>query len=65
MKKILFFISFYSSFALACPYCAGSDGNAGDKYIVYVLAGFILLTYIPFYVIFSMVKKKKNKELSR
>jgi hypothetical protein len=61
MKKlVLFFTLIYSQIIMACPYCAGSDGNEGDQYIVYVLAGFIILTYVPFYIIFKMAHKKRK-----
>ncbi len=61
MMKLLTSLCFLfaSAAALACPYCAGSTGNEGDQYIVYVLGGFILLTYIPFYILFRLTKKKK------
>ena len=59
--KFLSFLALivFSSTASACPNCAGSD-NAADKYTIYVLAVFILLTYIPFYIIFKTAAKKKQ-----
>lgn len=62
MKKILALIfSFFLSFSLwACPYCAGSsDGK--DKNTWMILAGFILLTYVPFYLLFRVAFKKRKK----
>jgi hypothetical protein len=61
MKKlVLFFTLIYSQIIMACPYCAGSDGNEGDQYIVYVLAGFIILTYVPF-ILFSKWPIKRER----
>jgi len=64
MKKLLALL-FVSSiqYAYACPMCAGSGSNTGDKYIVYILAGFIILTYIPFFFLYKMVIK--NRHLNR
>ena len=50
---ILFCTSFYT---LACPYCAGTDSGK-DQYTLYILGAFILLTYIPGYLIYRMIKK--------
>ena len=63
MKKIVFaaFITLYSGLALACPGCVGS--NPQDKYLVYILGGFVLLTYIPFYFLFRMIAKNKNAHI--
>lgn len=53
-----------SQLILACPNCAGSE-NAQDKYTVYILAAFIVLTYIPFYLLFKMASKNNpHKEIS-
>lgn len=41
---------------LACPNCAGSE-NASDKYTVYILGIFVLLIYIPFYLLFKLAFK--------
>jgi len=50
----------FSSTLLACPGCAGSmdDPLAGN--VVYVLGIFILLTYIPFYLIYRTIIKHRN-----
>lgn len=44
--------------AMACPGCIGS--NPKDKYLVYILGAFILLTYFPLFYLFKMIKKHKN-----
>lgn len=54
---LLFFINFS---IWACPACAGSMQNESDKYIVVALGVFILLTYIPFYILYSTIIKNRN-----
>ena len=46
------------SFVMACPNCAGST-NGKDKYTVAILGIFILLTYVPFYILFNLAKKSR------
>ena len=53
-------ITVYSA-AWACPGCAGSMGTNKDKYTVYILMGFIALTYIPFFVLYKMIYKFRKK----
>jgi hypothetical protein len=61
MKKLWFVCLFLlPSLILACPGCAGSMDNPKDKYTAYVLMGFIALTYIPFYIIYSTIIKNRN-----
>ncbi len=61
MKKLLvLFILASIQYAHACPMCAGSDLNPGDKYLVYILSGFVLLTYIPFFLLYKMVFKNRH-----
>lgn len=55
----LFFI-FMSDVLLACPTCMGSDPNSNDSRVVYILSGFILLTYIPFYFIYKTIIKNRD-----
>jgi hypothetical protein len=57
LLTVLFSI-FLIDTALACPGCIGS--NPKDQYLVYILGGFILLTYIPFFFLFRMIKKHHN-----
>ncbi|MCR9203448.1 MAG: hypothetical protein NXH75_02655 [Halobacteriovoraceae bacterium] len=61
MKK-LFILTFFlfSELALACPGCVGSMGNEKMGNIVPILAGFIVLTYIPFYLIYKTIIKNRN-----
>jgi hypothetical protein len=47
------------SLVMACPNCAGS-ANGKDKYTVAILGIFILLTYIPFYILFNLAKKSRS-----
>jgi hypothetical protein len=61
MKKLIAsFLITFSSAVLACPGCAGSmdDPLAGN--VVYILGVFILLTYIPFYLIYRTIIKHRN-----
>lgn len=62
MKTILLLVIFLvlPTLSMACPNCAGSN-NAQDKYTVYILASFILLTYIPFYLIYKTATKYRKK----
>lgn len=48
----------------ACPGCAGSMDNPKDLTYIYVLAGFIALIYIPFFIIFRVIKQNKDANLS-
>lgn len=41
----------------ACPMCGGMDTDEGNSYVTYVLMGFILLTYIPMYMFYKVIKK--------
>jgi len=51
-------------YAFACPGCAGSMGNPKDTRLVYILAGFIALTYIPFYILYRTIIKNRNLNLT-
>lgn len=47
--------------AWACPGCAGSmDKNGSYGKLVYILAIFIALTYIPFSILYGMIIKNRN-----
>ena len=50
----------YTDVVLACPTCIGSGNNPKAGNIVYILGGFIILTYIPFYLIYRMIIKHRN-----
>lgn len=61
MKLIFGLILFLFNFQVwACPGCAGSMDNPKDGMIVYILAGFIVLTYIPFYLLYKTVFKYRD-----
>lgn len=61
MKYFLTLIIFlFPVISTACPGCAGSMDNPKEVYKVYVLMGFILGTYIPFYLIYSTIFKNKS-----
>lgn len=45
---------------LACPSCMGSMDDPKSGNLVYILGGFIILTYIPFYLIYKTIIKNKN-----
>lgn len=59
MKKISFLLLslFFVTDLLACPYCAGSSQGGKDSTTTFVLAGFIVAIYVPYYIIFRMIKK--------
>jgi hypothetical protein len=61
MNKFLaiLFSSFIGPLVWACPMCAGSDTNESEKYIIYVLGAFIVLAYIPMYVMFRIIKNNQ------
>ena len=54
---ILFVMILSSSALFACPMCGGAGEVEKDQYTTFVLAGFILMTYIPYLVIFRLIKK--------
>ena len=50
---------FMAVLSWACPMCAGAEQEK-DLYTVPLLAGFILLTYIPYAVIFRLIRKYRH-----
>lgn len=46
--------------AWSCPSCMGSVNDPKSGNIVWILGGFILLTYIPFYLIYKTIFKNRN-----
>lgn len=44
---------------LACPYCAGNTQSGKDSNTTLILALFILAIYIPYYLIYRMIKKHR------
>jgi len=59
-KIFLLFILFYQANLWACPTCAGSGNNKADVNTVIILGCFIILTYVPFYLIFRLIKKYQH-----
>lgn len=59
---------FFVSDLLACPYCAGNGQGGKDSNTTLILGLFILAIYIPYYLIFRMIRKhsalKEAHELS-
>jgi hypothetical protein len=47
--------------ALACPNCHAALNDGKPPYTVIILGIFILVTYIPFYILFSAAKKYDPK----
>ena len=66
MSKILaiIFSIFLMGQAFACPMCAGSKTRPEDQYLVYILMGFIALTYIPFFIIYRTIIKNRNPSIA-
>ncbi|MFZ4713123.1 MAG: hypothetical protein ACOYL6_05410 [Bacteriovoracaceae bacterium] len=59
MKNLLLLvvIFLFSVAAWACPGCAGGSADGKSINTVWILSIFILLTYIPFYLLFRITKK--------
>ena len=45
---------------MACPSCMGSMNDPKSGNLVYILGGFIILTYIPFYMIYKTIIKNRD-----
>lgn len=59
-KTLVFSLSlFFVTDLLACPYCAGSTQGGKDSNTTLVLALFVLAIYIPYYLIFRLIKKQR------
>ena len=59
-SKLLFTLLCFQMNVWACPTCAGSGNNKADVNTVIILGCFIIGTYIPFYLIFRLIKKYQN-----
>ncbi len=59
IKFFVIILSYFPMSLLACPACAGGDVGSGSKtpYTMIILGCFIVLTYIPFYLLFRAAKK--------
>lgn len=58
--RLILVFSFFGFQALACPGCAGSMDNPREANLVWILSGFIVLTYIPFYILYRTVFKNAH-----
>jgi hypothetical protein len=56
---VLSTILFFANDLLACPYCVGNTQGGKDSNTTLILALFILAIYIPYYLIFRMIKKHR------
>lgn len=59
LRFLILLSVFFSETLLACPYCAGNGQKGSDSNTTLVLALFILAIYIPYYLIFRMIKKHR------
>ncbi|OIQ18580.1 MAG: hypothetical protein BM556_10015 [Bacteriovorax sp. MedPE-SWde] len=50
----------FTDFVMACPGCAGSMNNPKDARLVWILIIFIILIYIPFYILYRTIIKNRN-----
>jgi hypothetical protein len=59
MKNVFYTILFslFSLAAWACPGCAGGSADNKSMSTVWILGIFIILTYIPFYLLYRITKK--------
>ena len=61
-KKIFIYLILIlsSRILLACPGCAGSMDNPKESIVVWILSSFIILTYIPFFILYRIIIKNRN-----
>ena len=57
---LIFSLFLFAQDVLACPGCAGSMDNPKDNMLVWILTGFIILTYIPFYILYRTIIKNRH-----
>ena len=57
--SLLFLSFFFVSDLLACPYCAGNTQSGKDSNTTLILGLFILAIYIPYFIIFRLIKKHR------
>jgi hypothetical protein len=62
MKSLSLVLSllFFSFDLLACPYCAGNSQSGKDSNTTLILCLFILAIYIPYYIIYRLIKKNRR-----
>lgn len=49
-----------TDYVMACPGCAGSMNNPKDARLVWILCVFIVLIYIPFYILYRTIIKNRH-----
>jgi peptidoglycan biosynthesis protein MviN/MurJ (putative lipid II flippase) len=60
----IFVLVFSATSAWACPYCVGSSQEGQDMNTTLILALFILSIYIPYLIIYRLIRKQRQfKEL--
>ncbi len=60
MKGTVFTLALlFSSNLLACPYCVGTTQGGKDQNTSWILGAFILAIYIPYIIIYRLIKKQK------
>lgn len=63
MKRFFsfFILSFlFVSNLLACPYCVGDSQGGKDSNTTLILCLFILAIYIPYLIIYRLIKKQQS-----
>ena len=50
---------FFVTDLFACPYCVGTSQDGKDSNTTLILGLFILSIYIPYYLIFRLIKKHR------
>ena len=51
----------WSTVVLACPNCHAAINDGKPPYTIIILGVFVLVTYIPFYLLFRAAKKYDPK----
>jgi hypothetical protein len=62
MKKyalVLYLSLFFVTDLLACPYCIGDSQSGKDSNTTLILGLFILAIYIPYYIIYRLIKNHR------
>jgi hypothetical protein len=66
MKFLVAILFALFSFATwACPYCAGNTQGGKDNNTTLILSVFILAIYIPYYIIWRLIKKSREMHASQ
>lgn len=62
MKKAILSVLisfFFMADLIACPYCVGSSQSGKDSNTTLILVLFILAIYIPYFILYRMIKKHR------